>query len=367
MIKEGNRLKIQRRKIRSKILKKLNSTNLFVLICANTGIPFLAIPIARIIMNYQLELDNTTNIAIFYYQKIEFLILAFIMLGLLVLNVVYIFNPLVRLENLINDFRESKETIIEFETCDQNSALEATFFKMLNEQKESMERIYKSEVLRQETELIALQSQINPHFLYNTLDSIRGLALLNDVKEIADMTEALSKLFRNMIAKEGKLITLEEEFEAVENYMIIQQFRFNNKFEYVKKIEDEEVLKYKVSNLILQPIVENAIMHGLEKKHGRGKVVVSAYATERRLIINVEDNGLGISTEKLEYLNSVLKSKKLNQNDHSKSRMGIALTNINQRIQLQFGSKYGINIMSTKNLNTVVELVLPLIIGKEAV
>ncbi|MFW6015772.1 MAG: sensor histidine kinase [bacterium] len=344
--------------IKKASFKKLSSTHVLIIIIANISVPFLSPLISRLIIYYQVKYKYINGVSQQYYDRVSFLVLVFLILCILVLNVIFILNPLIRVENIIKDFRESKELYNGLRYYDKNSALEATFFEILKEQKESMERIYKTEMLRKETELIALQSQINPHFLYNTLDSIRGLALLNDVVEIADMTEALSKLFRNMIAKEGKLISLREEFESVDNYMIIQQFRFNNRFKYVKKVDDEKLYNYKVPNLVLQPIIENAIIHGLEKIKENGKVTVSAYLTQKRLIINVEDNGVGMNIEKLDYLNSILGS---NTEEHNKQKVGIALKNINQRIKLQFGKDYGINIMSSENINTVVEIILPII------
>ena len=240
------------------------------------------------------------------------------------------------------------------------------FSKLATNYQEQMSKEYQMEVLKKQAELTALQSQINPHFLYNTLDSIRGFALIHDVPQIAKMTEALSKLFRCMIANEGKMVTLKEELQSVSNYMVIQQFRFDGRIGYQQKLDDEEMLSYYVPNLIIQPLVENAVVHGLECKEGGGTVTVSGYATQKKLVILVEDNGVGMEQEKLDILNEELANVNVKtlKIERTKYR-GIALLNINQRIRLHFGTKYGVSIMSTPNVSTTVEIVLPLLVTAE--
>ena len=285
---------------------------------------------------------------------------------ILLLGIVYILMPVLRIEDMISNFKMYNSKSLQGTLKPPRSRLEVMFLDILHKQKESIEREHKADIIRKEAELSALQSKINPHFLYNTLDSIRGFALLHGVNEIADMTEALSRLFRNMIAKEGQLIKLEEELENVENYMIIQQFRFNNKFVFTRKFENDEILNYKVPNLTIQPIVENAIMHGLEKKSGKGEIKISAYATKKRLVITVFDNGIGIPVDKLDYLNDkLIQNKSLESDDLITHHTGIALVNINQRIKLRFGDFYGLHITSTVNLGTEVEVVLPLLINED--
>ena len=124
-----------------------------------------------------------------------------------------------------------------------------------------------SQIFDKQTELTALQSQINPHFLYNTLECIRGQALIDDNREIAKMTEALSAFFRYSISKKGNFVTLREELDNINNYMLIQQYRFNNRFTLEIMIDEEDKVAYDylVPKLIIQPVIENAIFHGLEE------------------------------------------------------------------------------------------------------
>lgn len=304
---------------------------------------FLAQPLARVLS-----------------QPVERVFLLLLFLGTLAVisaGVVLLWRPYAKLEQLMLAWRRSRK--LPGASAGHGSALETLFVEILQEQMQSVEREYKTEVLRQQAELMALQSQINPHFLYNTLDSIRGLAIHHQVPEIADMTEALSKLFRRMIAKESMLITLAEELQSVDNYMLIQKFRFHNRFGYQLRIEDESLLSLMVPNLIIQPIVENAIVHGLEKREGSGEVQIYAYATQNRLMISVEDNGVGVPPDKLDAINAMLRDELPVERSEKGSGMGIALPNINQRIKLRFGASYGVNIMSTQGVGATVEIVLP--------
>ncbi|MGI6777802.1 MAG: sensor histidine kinase [Acetivibrionales bacterium] len=224
-------------------------------------------------------------------------------------------------------------------------------------------REYSAAIAKKQAEIRALQSQINPHFLYNTLDAIRSQALIDGSPVIADMTEALAMLFRYSISQKGSLVTLRDEMRNVDKYLMIQQFRFNNKFIVQKEFDDESLNNCFLPKLTLQPIVENAIYHGLETKKEGGIIRFQIYASQNRLVVTVSDNGKGMSESQLDALNASLTQNADPQtvsntdNDHA----GIALPNVNQRIQLLFGPEYGITVFSTMNLGTDVEILLPLI------
>ena len=136
--------------------------------------------------------------------------------------------------------------------------------------KDSLDHEYNALICQKQAEINALQSQINPHFLYNVLDSIRGQALSERSVELASMTEALATFFRYSISKKGNMVSLADEMKNVDNYLFIQRFRFGNKIEIIKKIEDEELMNCLIPKLTLQPIVENAIYHGLEHRNYGG-------------------------------------------------------------------------------------------------
>jgi two-component system sensor histidine kinase YesM len=234
---------------------------------------------------------------------------------------------------------------------------------LLTRLKDSMDREYTAKILKQQAEIDALQSQINPHFLYNTLESIRGQAILEGVDEIADMIEALSALFRYSISRPGSIVTLEDELKNVDNYFAIQQYRFSDKFSLVKILDDcPDLLKYRLPKLTVQPIIENAIYHGLETKLGKGIITIRIIVTEKRLIIHIVDDGVGLEKTRLDAINERL-SQKIDYSTENKAFQsgGIALFNVNQRIKLNFGEEFGLIVYSTPDLGTDVEIGLPLV------
>jgi len=221
-----------------------------------------------------------------------------------------------------------------------------------------------AEIFDKQAELTALQSQINPHFLYNTLESVRGQALIDGNTEIAKMMEALSAFFRYSISRKGSLVTLRDELANIENYMMIQRYRFNNRFsmEIFIDEEDEEAYDYKIPKLIIQPVVENAIFHGLEENLEGGAVSIEVIITERNLIITVSDNGKGMDTKTLSELNERIHSQIIlfdQPKGKQQRNTGIGLLNIHKRIQLLFGEDYGLNVYSTQNQGTDVEITVP--------
>lgn len=219
------------------------------------------------------------------------------------------------------------------------------------------------EDFHKEAEMIALQSQINPHFLYNTLDSIRSEALINDQDEIADMVEALSSFFRYIISQKGELVTLREEIQSIENYFKIQKYRFGDKIDLKIEWGDnyEDIKNYAIPKLVLQPIVENAIYHGLEPKRGHGLVTVSMDMTRAYLIIVISDDGVGMTIEALKRIRQFISLDSLKATGKHKKRGSLALRNVNQRIQLNYGANYGLNLKSMPEMGAEVEITLPLI------
>ncbi len=276
-------------------------------------------------------------------------------------------KPMWDLEDYVVKYiRKRQETDSNFQELLESDSLETVINKLVQQQELVHEREKLEQKKRQKAELYALQSQINPHFLYNALDSIRGYALLHDMDQISEITEALSRVFRNMISNKQEILSLRQEVDNINSYMKIQQFRFNNKFQYLCEIEESLQNKYMIPRMVLQPIVENSIMHGLERKIEGGWVRISAYTTERRFILTVTDNGAGIDEERLELLNRAMK---MNSSDNRVSESfsqhtGIALLNINERIKINFGTQYGIILNSTPNVRTSVEIVLPLILNR---
>lgn len=222
-----------------------------------------------------------------------------------------------------------------------------------------------AEVLYRKSEFGALQSQINPHFLYNTLESIRGQAMVDDNLEIAKMIETLSSFFRYSISRKGNIVTLRDELNNIKDYMSIQTYRFGDRFSLEVDIDEEDakVQDYYVPRLMLQPIVENAILHGLDEKLSGGLVIIDVVVSDD-LIIMVSDNGKGMSLKELDELNAKIHRKTRNniQEDSETGKgTGIALPNVNKRIELLYGEKYGINVYSSEECGTDVEIVIPIV------
>lgn len=220
-----------------------------------------------------------------------------------------------------------------------------------------------SKNLKMEAELHALQNQINPHFLYNTLEVIRGRALVQNAQDIADMTEALATIFRYNINRPGDVATLQEEIDNVRNYMLIQNCRFGDRFRFETEIEDVEdgILTHVLPVLTLQPLVENAIYHGINERIGGGRIRLKAYLTQRDLLIIISDNGKGMDDVTLQEIHRKLvgASEGLPVEKKTGRGTGIALTNENQRIKFYFGKEYGLDVKSTLGIGTTITITIP--------
>ncbi|MCM8710315.1 histidine kinase [Clostridium sp. SYSU_GA19001] len=301
-----------------------------------------------------------------YYMKIFISITVItVIIWIIILLMKKIYIPILKLEKALKMLQSGS---IDFQDdIDKKSdifSLSQNLNKMINTIKESIDREYRANIAIKQAEIDALQSQINPHFLYNTLESIRGQALVEGVDEIADMTEALANFFRYTVSLKGAIVSLEQELNNIDNYFFIQQYRFNNRFKIQKKIDDsdEEIFSYKMPKLILQPIIENAIYHGLEPKIGMGNITIRGYCTEERLVIIISDDGVGMDKEKVDNINYKLNNVLISSSEvNLRKKTGIALINVNQRIKLSYGEKYGVRVSSTLGLGTDVEVVLPII------
>lgn len=222
------------------------------------------------------------------------------------------------------------------------------------------DREYSLAMLKKQAEIKALQNQINPHFLYNTLDCIRGMAIEQGADNIEEMTRALSGMFRYSISRKGKTKALmEEELANVNNYLRIQQYRFRNKINITETI-DPAAKKCCVPKLLIQPIVENAVFYGLEPKTGERNLNIEAYCTGKKLIVKVEDNGVGMSFDKLRTINDAMCSG-VSMGDNGRGTQ-LGVVNVNERLRLLYGEEFGLRIFSCPKVGTTIEMVLPIII-----
>lgn len=217
---------------------------------------------------------------------------------------------------------------------------------------------------KRQAQYLALQNQINPHFLYNTLESIRSEALLAGLSSVADMTEALANFFRYTISKTENLVTVEEELQNCETYFHIQQYRFGDRLELEIDCAEEdkdEIFHCLLPKLTLQPILENSIIHGTELKVGTGHLSIHMCKTEKRLLLQASDDGLGMDEQTLARLNSRFGRGGLEAQLTGTSRTGVGLVNVDNRIRLLFGEEYGLHVYSWPGRGTTVDILLPII------
>ena len=228
--------------------------------------------------------------------------------------------------------------------------------------REEVKRIsadYERELLMKQTSLRTLQSQINPHFLYNALECIRGRALLDGSKKVAEIAQTLSYFFRYSISGKSDLVTLKEELDNVKSYVAIQQFRFGERFSCEIKLEaEEEVLTETIlPKLTLQPIVENSIVHGFSQITSGGMLKILIRRLGQHISITVSDNGEGMEEERLERFKEHLLGRE--DVEDGGPHTGIGMPNVNRRLKLFFGEEYGIAVDSCVGVGTSVELFFP--------
>lgn len=211
--------------------------------------------------------------------------------------------------------------------------------------------------LKKEAEFSALQAQITPHFLYNTLNSIRCLAEISNQSQIGEMIRSLIILLQNSVNKVDEFITLKEEFELANHYVILQKIRYNHLFTVEYDLSDE-LIQYKTLKFIIQPLIENSIIHGFKSIRGDGKIRVSGRKENNMLVLEVADNGDGMMGEELARIFDNISGVR-------RSRFsGIGIANVNDRIKLFFGDNYGLYYESEPGKSTVARLTMPLFTGE---
>lgn len=228
---------------------------------------------------------------------------------------------------------------------------------MIGTIKQLMERIVREQESKRKYELEALQAQINPHFLYNTLNTVVRMVGMNKNEEVITTITSLSKLFRISIGKGKSLITLADEMEHARNYLVIQHMRFKNKFDYSFDLQ-QEALSLATLKLIVQPLIENALVHGIEPSVDKGHIAISMRLEGSDIVIKIVDNGLGMSEERLGKIltGAVISSK----------GSGVGVMNVQERIRLFFGPAYGLHFESEQEVGTTVTIRFPALTLQQA-
>lgn len=232
-----------------------------------------------------------------------------------------------------------------------------SFNHMVSEIKQLINMVYEEQRSKRKAEIETLQAQIKPHFLYNTLDTIAWMAEDYNAKDIVKLVSALTKVFRIGLNKGKEVIKLRDEIEHINSYLIIQKYRYEDKLSYEINFH-KDILDILILKLITQPIVENAIYHGIKEKRGKGEIRINFTKVVDEIIITVEDNGAGISEEKLQNINSMLETSNSFYID-SGSGSGYGISNVNTRIKLSYGQNYGLRYYSKLGVGTKVEIRLP--------
>jgi two-component system sensor histidine kinase YesM len=262
-------------------------------------------------------------------------------------------RPIKRLEASMKEVEKGNFDIqVNIESYNEIGQLSKRFNHMTTEIKELMVQNVIEQELKRKSEWKALQAQINPHFLYNTLDSIIWMAEGKKSEEVVLMVAALARLFRLSISKGQEMISIAKEIEHIKSYLTIQKMRYKDKLDFEIDV-DKHILSNKVIKIILQPLVENSIYHGIKNNAGVGIVRITGRIVDKRILLQVSDNGIGMTADSIRNM--------VEKTDKSEEGSGIGVSNVNQRIRLYFGEQYGITFESELGQGTTANIWLPIL------
>lgn len=305
-------------------------------------------------INFTDELAAERRTQIITSVLISFLCCALIAVAVLIIYSKIVNMPVKRLMNAMHAFENEAEHFKfkdEAEAVTELRALSDSFKHMTEKIRDLMERVRKEEAEVRKTELKALQAQINPHFLYNTLDSIQWMCERGKNEDAIKMVGALARLFRISISRGRELITIKEELQHAESYLIIQSYRYKEQFSYSFDVQ-EGLEGYLCNKITIQPLIENAIYHGIDRMVDEGEILVKvkqADDNDNDILIIVSDNGVGMTEEQC---------RKVLKKDRSDSG-GIGVKNVNDRLKIYFGEGYGLKIESELDVGTTVTVRIP--------
>ena len=304
------------------------------------------------------------------YQEIQTNILIIIGFSVILLMIIYFFyskmmnKPIRTLKDAMEQIQDGNlDTRVTIKSNDEVGFLAKGLNQMTENLQNHIQQVYIAEILQRDAEIEALKTQIQPHYLYNTLDVIRMTAITNDDNVTAEMIDSLSGQLKYLIGNARDMVTLQAEIDSIRNYFKIIRIRYENRFELEINIE-ENLLGLEVPQLIIQPVVENAVKYGLKPKSGTGVIAVNAREEDGCLEITVMDNGVGMEPERLKTVQERLESPETVKHPKSK-RASLGLKNVYDRIKLMFGDTYGLEISSFENIGTMVKYRLPIIDGTE--
>lgn len=313
--------------------------------------------IIAIVPEKEILKDNMITITLFISLIILISALSYYISKIITSTITSPINDIILLMKKVEsgDMNVSTEVLYD----DEIGKLSSSFNIMTLKVKSLMATILEEQYKLRKYELKALQSQINPHFMYNTLDSVVWLARMNRTDDIVDIVSAMTRLFRIGLSRGKDIITIREEIEHVTNYLKIQKFRYRDQLEYELEVP-EELSNYRTLKLVLQPLVENSIYHGLKvKKHG-GKITIKAIELEDSIQFKIIDTGAGMDKDTLNAIHNAFDTK----NDKGISMYGIK--NVNERIEIFFGNNYGLRYESNYGHGTTAIVTIPKFLGDES-
>jgi len=264
--------------------------------------------------------------------------------------------PVVRLNEKIKEVRAGNWRIaLDAPRGDEIGQLSRSFDSMVQNLNRHVQEIREAEGSKRELEIRLLQSRMNPHFIRNTLNTIRWMAQIRGARSIAGAITSFTKMLNYLLVSSDELASVHEEIEYIEQYLYLQKIRYQNKLN-VSFTVDEAILDQRIPRLILQPIVENSILHGIAPKKKQGKIAIRGFSDGGRLLFQIEDDGSGMDAELLDKVQSKLKAPARSIDGH-----GLGLTNVQRRIRYYFGRGFGVCIESARGRGTRVTIRLPLV------
>ena len=296
---------------------------------------------------------NSLYIILFFTNLLFFLLLTVI---LYIFFIKRIFNPIKSLviNMSTNNLEKNLNSTFSYNRDDEIGSLINSYNAMKSRINDLININYKNQIEQKELELRQLQNQINPHFIYNTLESIHMMAELNDDLETSIMAEYFGAIIRYSMNRKINTVTLDKELEIINNYIYLQKIRFDQLFT-IQNLVPDELLNCEIIKMIIQPLIENSIYHGLSECSGDGKIIIQGQKIDNNLLLSISDNGIGMDEATRDNLNDYI-------NDKNNNFKGIALRNINRRLKLNYGSNYGLEIFSIEGKGTSMVLTLPFII-----
>ena len=304
-----------------------------------------------------LAADFRVTLSLMLFALVVFLIL-FIVLAYFLAR--YLTEPITALSHIMAHPREKNRAVESpyMNRTDEIGTLYNQYQTMLEENNRYIKSEYENKMILMDTQMKALESQINAHFLYNTLEAINSLAEIEEAEDISVMALALGDMFRYSIKTKGALVTLEKELAHVKNFVAIQQIRFDNGFRFEMDVP-EELYSCRILKLILQPLVENALYHGLLHCNAGSSIYLSARKENKIIYFTVKDDGVGMASETLEQLQKLLEEKPKFGELSQHANESIGLKNINARIRLYYGEDYGLSVKSEQGCGTTVQIKIP--------